>query len=289
MLNLIRAEWLKLTKRPLTWILLVVFLALLALQFIQFLFVATVGALVLNPAQVDEMRRRLMFPGMFGAAFGHINGLGGIFAVILTAGALGSEYSWGTLRVHLARQPSRTAFLLAKLITVLLLLVVGMLITLALSVVLGLALGAFLGGSGAFDPGALAALPLALLRALYVLLPYILLTFSFTVYGRSLLVGLAGGLVYQVFDITFGAVVTFARLGGVWRFVYNLIIQANINTLTWLNSTAFGLDPAAIDQGFDVALLPSPLQATLVIGFYCAVFLATSLWLFRRRDVMGAS
>src|SRR5689334_15516070 len=96
MLHLIQAEWFKLTRRPLTWILLIVFLVLLVLQFAEYLFVTTIGATVLAPNQVEEMRRRMMFPGLFGAVFGHINGLGGIFAVILTAGAMGNEYSWGT-------------------------------------------------------------------------------------------------------------------------------------------------------------------------------------------------
>src|SRR5690554_7346041 len=109
MWNLIRAEWLKLTRRPIVWILLAVFLGLLAVQILtQFALVSLIGERVSSPAlesQIEEWRRRTVFPGLFGVVFNHLNGLGGIFAVVLAAAAMGSEYSWGTLRTQLARQP----------------------------------------------------------------------------------------------------------------------------------------------------------------------------------------
>lgn len=287
MLNLMRAEWLKLTRRPLTLILLAIFLALLVLQFAGQVFIATVGAGILAAAQVDEYRQRLAFPGIFGAVFSHINGLGGIFAVILAAGALGSEYSWGTLRTHLARYPARSAFLLAKIAVVLLLLLISMLITLVVGVIGGWLLGSLAGGAGRPTAADLFALPVALLRALYVLLPYVLLTLCFTVLGRSLLVGLAGGMLYLVFEAGLGAFATFAELGGVWQTIYDLTIGQNINTLVLLNSHAFGLRPETVTAAFDPARLPSPLQATLLIALYSLGFLTTALFVLERRDVTG--
>jgi len=296
MLNLIRAEWLKLTRRPLTWVLLAVFLGLLVLQLLaQFVFLQLAASLGLASdqatfgAQLAEWQRRTVFPGLLGAVFGHINGLGGVFAVILTAGAMGSEYSWGTLRTQLARHPARSRYLLGKLATLLALLVVAMVITLLLGAALGGLLGALVGNVGVIDASDLLVLPLAILRALYVLLPYVLLTLCLTIVGRSLLVGVAGGLLYLVFEAGFGAFATFARLGGLWQAIYNLTIQQNINTLVQLNSHAFGLRPEEATPAIALAQLPSPLQASLVVALYCVSFLATALYVFRKRDITGAA
>jgi ABC-2 type transport system permease protein len=288
MLNLIRAEWLKLTRRPLTWVLLAVWLVLLALQFVAQSLIVFAGQPLLTAAQFEEYRRRATFPGLFGAVFDYINGLGGIFAVVLTAGAIGSEYSWGTLRMHLARYPARAPFLLAKLATLLLLLLVGALITLAVGAVIGWVVGALLGVASAPETHALALLPLALLRALYVLLPYVLLTLCFTVVGRSLLVGVAGGLLYLVFEAGFGTLAVLQLLGGVWERIYNLTIQQNINTLVLLNSHAFGLRPETLSP-MNTTQTPSPLQASLIVALYCAAFLATALYSLQRRDITGAA
>ncbi len=293
MFRLIHAEWLKLTRRPLTWVLLVVFLLLLLLQSLsQFVFVL-MGPELVQPVQYAEFQRRAVFPGLIGGVFSHINGLGGIFAVILAAGAMGSEYSWGTLRTHLSRYPSRRAFLLAKIATLLLLLLVGMLIALAVGALLGLVLGS-LGqnagvlpqGAGTPDVGTLVLLPLALLRALYVLLPYVLLTISCCVVGRSLIMGLAGGLMLLVFEAGVGTLATFSTLGGIWLALYNLMIVQNITTLTVLNNHSFGLRPEDL-VAMDLTALPSPLQATVVVGGYSAVFLATALYYLQKRDVGG--
>jgi ABC-type transport system involved in multi-copper enzyme maturation permease subunit len=290
LIALVRAEWLKLTRRPLIWILLVIFLGLFALQIV----VQYVFAYVIQPGpgsslapQIDEYRRRSVFPGLLGMALGHLNSLGGLFAVILTAGAMGSEYSWGTLRTQLARQPNRIHYLLAKIATLLLLLLGAALATITAALLSGALIALAGGPAGQISTADLARLPLGIARALFVLLPYVLLTLCFTILGRSLLAGLAGGLVYLVLEGGFGALAAFAELGGVWRAVYNLTIGQNINTLVLLNSHDYGLQPEQLSRAFRLEALPTPLQATLVIGLYCASFLATAVSLFRRRDIGG--
>jgi ABC-type transport system involved in multi-copper enzyme maturation permease subunit len=276
-------------------VLLVVFLGLLLLQIVSQFLIARLPELIgmstdgatLSP-QMEEWRRRTVFPGLFGSIFSYINSLGGAFAVILAAGALGSEYSWGTLRTQLARQPGRMRYLIAKLLTLLALLIVAMFLALLIGSVAGVGLSALI-GSPAIPGGAdLELLPLAGLRALYVLLPYVLLTLCFTVLGRSLLVGVAGGLLYLVFEAGFGTLATLRMLGGIWEWLYSLTIQQNINTLVMLNDHAFGLRPELLAP-IELSQLPSPLQASLAIALYSAGFLATVLYLVRRHDIGGAA
>lgn len=271
-----------------TWILLAVFLAFMTLQFMAFWFFVAFVPGLLTPSQLADFEQRLAFPGVFGAVFGHVNGLGGIFAVVLAAGFVGGDYGWGTLRTYLPRQPNRTRYLLAKLAALLLALLAAMLIALACGALLAVVFGTSLGTSMP-TVASIVQLPLAMLRALLVLLPYVLITIAATVYGRSLIVGLVVGILFQLVDIALGVVALVAQLGGVWQMLYQLMIQANIATLTNLNSTAFGLDPAAINQRFDPAPLPPPVQATIVIVVYCASFLATALWSFQRHDITSGA
>lgn len=289
MLDLLRAEWLKLGKRPLTWILLAIFQVLMVLQLMMFWFITVISPLAPGEVQREVFTERLAFPGAFATVFSHINGLGGIFAVILAAGFIGSDYGWGTLRTHLAHYPNRNRYLLAKLLVVLLALLAGMLITLAVGMLAALGFGALLGPVSTPDAAALASLPAALLRALLVLLPYVLLTVAATVYGRSLMFGMASGLVFQLIDIAFGAITMIAHIGGLWQMFYNLMLQANINRLTYLNSQSFGIDPGGIDKNFDPALLPSLPQALVLIALYSAAFAGAAFFWLRRRDVSGAS
>ena len=297
MLNLIRAEWFKLSRRPLAWVLLAVFLASLVLLLLaEFavvglndgLFSGGARAQLLSDEQVRQFRLHLGFPGIFGAVLGHVNGIGGICAIALAAGVIGSEYSWGTLRTQLARRPNRGHYLIAKLVGLLLALLAGIVLALLLGGLLALLFGSLLkdtGGTATSKP----ALALGVLRSLYVLSPYVLCTVACSILGRSVVAGAVGGFLFLLADTGLGALSFLAGLGGPIAFLLNLIVQPNINTMIVLNSQGFGLDPAALTRTMDLSTLPSPLQATLVIGAYSALFFVSAYRLLLRRDIGGAA
>jgi ABC-2 type transport system permease protein len=297
MINLIRAEWFKLLRRPLAWVLLAVFLASLVLLLLaEFavvglndgLFSGGARVQLLSEEQVRQFRLHLGFPGIFGAVLGHVNGIGGICAIALAAGVIGSEYGWGTLRTQLARQPNRGRYLIAKVIGLLLALLAGILLALLLGVLLALLFGSLLAStSGA--AASIPALPLGVLRSLYVLLPYVLCTVACSIMGRSVVAGAVGGFLFLLADAGLGALSFLAGLGGPVAFLLNLIVQPNINTMIVLNSQSFGLDPAALTRTMDLTTLPSALQATLVIGVYSALFFTSAYRLLLRRDIGGAA
>jgi ABC-2 type transport system permease protein len=289
MINLIRAEWFKIARRPLTWVLLAVFLASLVLLLLaEFavvglndgLFSGGARAQLLREEQVRQFRLHLGFPGIFGAVLGHVNGVGGICAIALAAGLFGSEYGWGTLRTQLARQPNRGRYLIAKLI--------GLLLALLAGILLALLFGSLLPGTGGAATG-MVALPLGVLRALYVLLPYVLCTVACSILGRSVVAGAVGGFLFLLADTGLGALSFLSGLGGLVSFLLNLIVQPNINTMIVLNSQSFGLEPAALTRTMDLTTLPSSLQATVVIGVYSALFFTSSYRLLLRRDIGGAA
>jgi ABC-type transport system involved in multi-copper enzyme maturation permease subunit len=298
MINLLQAELLKLSRRPLTWVLLAVLLASLLLYMgVAFVFVAlhegvfSGGATriaVLSQVQVDEFRRWVTLPGVFGTVLSQVNSIGGICAIILAAGSLGSEYSWGTLRLHLSRQPNRGRYLLAKLLALLLVLLSWIMLALLLGVALAALCGAVLGGMGSIAPGDMALLPLAVARALYVMLPYLLVTLAACALGRSVLAGVGGGIAFLLFDASLGGLSLVVQESSALSFFYNLLLQQNVSTLSLLNSTSFGLNPALMVRTLDLSLLPHPVQATVLVGIYSLICFVCAYYALVQRDVRGA-
>jgi ABC-2 type transport system permease protein len=295
--NLFAAEWLKLRKRPLAWALLAVFLGLMLLYLGLWSMVIALheGALnenvrisALRPEQLDEIKRQLSFPGIFGAVLGQLNSVGGILAVILAAGSLGGDYGWGTLRVMLSRSPQRGSYLLAKLLALLLALLVATALALLIGALIALAASAWLGLPSALGPGHLLALPVGVARALFVILPYMLATLACAAFGRSVLAGVGGGLIFLVLDVSAGSLGSLGMVNDLVLALVNLLLQPNINTLVVQNSSMFGLNQAVLASSLDLAALPSPLQATIVIAAYCALFGYGAWRSLVRRDVTGA-
>jgi ABC-type transport system involved in multi-copper enzyme maturation permease subunit len=296
--NSFRAEWIKLSRRPLVWILLTVFLLLttLFLSF-WFLIVALQEGLfddgqsqveLLRAEQIEQIKRQVSFPGIFGAMLGQINGIGGILAIIIAGGSMGSEYGWGTLRAQLTHQPRRGVYLAAKCAAIMVLLALGCLIALAYGSVLALVYSNALGLPIQLTATDLAMLPVGIARALYVLLPYTLSSISFAILGRSTLAGVGGGLTFLAFDIGFGSVNVLGLSSDLVRTLINLLLQQNINTFVVLNSQSYGIDQSVLARSLDLNLLPSPWQAFIVIGVYSTSFYCSAQWLLLRHDVGGA-
>jgi ABC-type transport system involved in multi-copper enzyme maturation permease subunit len=299
-MNLLRAEWIKLSRRPMVLIALGGFLGFLV--FIHMLFFAvvmlndgirsgnsTIQIKMLNEEQVEHLRQQLRFPGVFGGVLSQINGIGGIFAIILSAGAMGSEYGWGTLRVQLARQPRRGRYLAAKVVVLLIVMLLGIAIAMLAGCVLGLIFGAVRGEIGSVSTKHLWLVPLGMLISLYVLLPYILFTIAIATIGRSVLAGVAGGIIFLIMDVGTGTLSFLSEMGGVLTFIYNLAIQQNITALANLNSTLFGLDPLARSSAAGISLehMPHPAQAAVLIAIYSTLFAGYAIYWLRSHDIHG--
>lgn len=292
------AEWLKLRARPLALALLAVFVGLLALYLGLWAFVVALheGAIggvtvaALRPEQVAEIRRQLSFPGVFGTVLGQVNGTGGVLAVILAAGSLGSDYGWGTLRALLGRAPNRGALLLAKLLALMLGLLVATLVSLGVGALIAAAASAWLGLPVIVGPGDLGRLGIGVARALFVILPYVLVTLAAAAYGRSALAGVGGGLVFLALDVSAGSVGALGAISDEVRLLVNLLLlQPNINTLVVQNGELFGLDQSLLAAGLDLSSLPAPPQAVAVVAAYSAIFGALAWRALARRDVTGAA
>lgn len=110
----LRAELLKLRKRPAVWVLAVIMLASLVLfgYLVTYLFlVAEVGGAV--PAGADFLPDLLPDRAVANAVSG-LAGFGGTFGLILGALSAGSEYGWRTVKTIVTQRPSRSAVAAGK-------------------------------------------------------------------------------------------------------------------------------------------------------------------------------
>jgi len=122
------AELLKLRKRPATWVLALVWVAVVVLfgYLLTYSFVANppepaedvppevqAQERAINEAQLEALLPENLMENLFGSG---IFGVGAAVVLILGALTAGSEYSWGTLKTVLSQRPGKLAALSGKLL-----------------------------------------------------------------------------------------------------------------------------------------------------------------------------
>jgi ABC-2 type transport system permease protein len=146
-----RAEFLKLRKRPATWVLVLVW-ATLVILFGYLLTYSFVSAPEDAPREQraqqeafnEELLTTLMPENLLENLFG--NGtfaIGGAIVLILGSLAAGSEYGWGTLKTILTQRPSRLSTFFGKLLALGVILVLFVLLGLAAGSLGSLAVASF--------------------------------------------------------------------------------------------------------------------------------------------------
>jgi ABC-type transport system involved in multi-copper enzyme maturation permease subunit len=206
----------------------------------------------------------------------YIRFVGLILGVMLVAGAIGSEYSYGTLRSFLTCAESREKYLGAKLIALGMLIVAGLVLSLALGIALSLVFALANGGLelGFVDGAYLSDAFYDFCRMVFVVTPYLLIAALAAVIGRSAMVGAVVGLIL------------FAIEGGVsaWLRFIGLDEVANL-LLLWNAEAVLGAEGEFVNNRFVEP--PDPFLAASVLLFYCVAAAGLSLWVFNRRDVTG--
>jgi ABC-2 type transport system permease protein len=183
----------KLVRRPATWVTLLLTVVLLALTFLA------LGAAARQLAEQPGGENVLLlvtFPDAYTIVLGFVLQLGGLLAVIYGAAVAGSEWSWGTLKVAVARGEARTWYLVWTFVAIVILLGFGLVISYLVGVVFA-ALGALLAGvstAGLNDLEPLRELPEQLLRGWLALAEQAALGFAIATIARSQLAGVGVGI-----------------------------------------------------------------------------------------------
>ena len=198
-MRLLRGELRKLLKRPASKITLFIQLALILLIYLSvaasYKTIAETGAP--NAEQSRQgIRLLLTFPGAYAGVIAFITGLGGLLAIGYGASAAGADWGWGMVKVAVARGESRSRYILAKLVAVLLMIGLGFLISYAVGIVAAIvaALIAGISTSGVSDSSVLGQLPEQLVRGWWGIAEEATIGFAIATFARSQLAGLGAGI-----------------------------------------------------------------------------------------------
>ena len=271
-----------------TWILLALLVGIIVL--INFLLLAISKVNLPTGSQapsVGEIQNLLGLPVALPFAMSILSSFGSVLAVILMASSMGSEYNWRTIRTAVISSESRFKLLGAKLISAVILILIGMVVGLAagflVSIVTTVIGGykfdfSFATGSYLWDQF------LQFWRTLYTLIPSMLLGFMFSIIGRSAMPGIAMGIGVIFLE---GIVTTFMTLAGGWiASIPDYLLAANVRAITSLTNLPRGFQ-AGMGVGGGSGQLPSVPHATITLALYSVVFLIVAFYLFRKRDVTG--
>jgi ABC-2 type transport system permease protein len=274
----VRAELLKMDKRPASWVLLAIAIALLGVlaYFLNWLLIThPVGNA--NPGVSAAQLKRSLYPPMMVATTVSSGELASALSLILGVLVVGSEYGWGTFKTLFTQRPGRLMTVIAKL--------------LALEIALGAGVLLFF-FVGAISSVAIAAIDQQPLNEWPA--------------GDTMIEGvLATWLIWSWWAL-FGAGLAFAfrqsalpiGLGLAYRFVIETIILSlggamGGDFIRNVSKCLPGPNASALGNSFQVALPGSPPpqalvgagQATLVLMGYCLAAVLLGAILVTRRDV----
>ncbi|HYM16525.1 MAG TPA: ABC transporter permease [Dehalococcoidia bacterium] len=282
--RLIAAEFFKLRKRMMTWVVLLIAVGLVVLLY-TVLWSTSVRVAHFgegNQYTGIDLRRALFLPGAVPYGLQVVGTFGAILAMILAAGSIGSEYAWGTVRLMATAASGRVRLLSAKLLVVCGLTAVGTLIVVLAALAYSLVIALYYGGastsflSATFVRDQLEAYG----RTLLVLAPYVTLAFSVAVIGRSTLAGVGTGMGVAFAEPLIDGLLRTA--GSPWKNVPNYLLNANRQIVLLQNKVPAVL-PRLGGRG-DVTSLSPPMAGLLLAG-YAVAFIALALIVFRRRDI----
>ncbi|HEU4793162.1 MAG TPA: ABC transporter permease subunit [Nitrolancea sp.] len=276
---MVSMEWLKLLKRPMTWI---IFL---------FLVPGTAGIMVLSYLSVilsntdPELRainvQSELLPLGIMNSLEIAGALGGILMVVLAAALIGSEYGWGTIRPLVGSGATRSKVFLAKLIALIEAVITFVILAIAAGCLASLALTWFEGNPitlGTVDTAWVLDLGLSIARTTFVIFVGATIAFSVAYVTRSLAAGIGIGIAWMILEQVLSLFLE--RLGKTGEVIRDLLISTNTNALSMRN----GFGTSELPPG-----VPAEYQAVGVLALYCILLLGFAWLVFRRRDIASGS
>ena len=291
MTRLIAAEFFKLRKRMMTWIVAALFVGLVILLYsILWSISGREGTFGEHHRFTgDDLRRALFLQSAVPFSLSVVGSFGVILAVVLAAGAAGSEYSWGTVRLVATASSGRLRLISAKLLVVCGLVAGGAL----MAVIVGVCYSAVItytsgGASLAFVTGTFVREQIESYgRTLFVISPYVAMAFSMAVVGRSTMTGVGSAMGLALMEPLVAAMMREA--GGVWESIPRFLINSNMQVILLENSVPDVLPRFGPSRG-DLAGrdVNSPEEAAILLAVYGIAFIALAFYVYRRRDITAS-
>ena len=277
-----RAELLKLAKRPTTWVLLGVSLALTELfaYILPYTSYATSGENFATEGTTPQQVLASTLPDqLVPNAIGGFPVFTGALALIFGALAVGSEYGWGSLKTILTQGPSRLRLFGGKLLALATMMLAAVLILLAVGALSSTLIAAV--ESKPLDFPSLLDLARGVAGGWLILAVWCLfgVLLGFVFRSVALPVGLGVVWILAIENLISG--VADSLLTGL-RPLRDLLPATNAGSLVWTLTTQAG-NPGDVAPGVSDAVTGT--RATVTLLLYLALFVAAGASLLRRQDV----
>jgi len=267
MLDLIRVEFFKLSKRWMPYVLVLVLLASILIPII----VSYINyQSEVDGFQIIDWKEALVLPNAMQNIFNSIPGLGIILVAILAASTVGTEYGWGTLRQTLARGISRPRYLTSKLLSIGIVSFIGVIIAITIGLIATSITSMVVEGEiiwGSFTGYFFASLG----RTLLVLVVYISMATFFSVLLRSTALSIMVTIAWFIGESIIGGLLSMSS--GWLADIPQYLIMYNTNELMALNS----LDPRGDITDW--------WQSAGILLAYSTVFIVAAYYRFLRQDL----
>ncbi len=233
----------------------------------------------------SQIAKLLVFPGAISLSGQYFNELGTLLLIVLAGALVGSEYSYGTHRLSLARGVGRGQLLMAQVIALAILALVASGATLLLGTVSGGFGGLGIDGSSALSVAGLGELLGFWLAIALNAFAYALVALWIGTLGRSVAAAIAGPLVYIFVELVASNLLSIFRYApnpdAVTQFmsaIPDYLLGNNTSEVIQLS----GQSPYSL---LDYAGHLGWAHALAVITVYCALFIVSAYLVFRSRDV----
>lgn len=233
----------------------------------------------------SQVAKLLVFPGAISLSGQYFNEIGTLLLIVLAGALVGSEYSYGTHRLSLARGVGRGQLLMAQVVA----LAILALVTSGATLLLGAVAGGFgqmgIGGSPALSVAGFGELLGFWLAIALNTFAYALVALWMGTLGRSVAAAIAGPLVYIFVELVA------SNLLGVFRYALNpdamtrfvgsipdYLLSSNTSEVIQLS----GQSPYAL---LEYTGHLGWAHALVMIALYSALFIVSAYLVFRGRDV----
>jgi ABC-type transport system involved in multi-copper enzyme maturation permease subunit len=270
MIGSLRAEFMKLGRRPALWVLTGLAVAAIVLLVYGLLYLGTHNPTPGDqPARVADAKLRLYPADFLWEVLGNLSSFHNALALILGALAFGSEYGWGTWKTVFTQAPSRLEAVTAKFVVVAPTIAVWTIATLVAAALCSY-VAATPDGSTLHWPG-WTEIARAAGSVFLVLLMWATMGAMLAIALRQAAVALGLGIVYAAIELLLAGAIR--QRGGVLR------------ALPGFNATALADSFAPSHLLSPPTVTVSPGQATLVLALYICAFVLAAAFLIGHRDV----
>ncbi|MEA2623262.1 MAG: type transport system permease protein [Chloroflexota bacterium] len=283
MIGMVRAELLKIRRRWASYIVLGVLIGLMALIF---LLAAALGG---RGRGGDDLVAR--FPLAYGVINQFVFGLGSLLAVAYAAAVAGADWSWGIMRVVVARGEGRGRYIVAKAVGFGIALFVGVLIAYLAGILLTY-ISAAIADTSAGDPVAGSGLS-TLFRSIgygfLVLAQRAAIGFAVAIVLRSQLAGVVIGIVLYIGEQILSGILIFASVRQLQS------TGGGLDTLgtQWYQFLPFSIGDSVISAGASIPsananslLQPVPLPSALAAtAIYLVIAIGIAALVTRRAEI----